>query len=735
MILVALGALSVGATAQVAPGAAPKLPGPVPLRAWTTDDFDDDSVRAIVPAAGRIYIGGRFTDVGPSASPLLVLRTGNGRQDTAFPQVSGGEVNAVEPDGHGGVYLGGYFTHVGRVACRALAHVRASGAVDGRFCPRPNGSVSVLAHSRGRLYFAGSFTRVQGARRLGLAAVSARTGRLTAWRPGRPNDEVRGLAVGERTVFAVGDFRSVGGREVHNVAALDTRTGRLRRWNARLDRSSCSTREPCLTSVGAVVIRGRAVYIAGDFDLVRGKTRIGLAALDARTGRPLKWRANVERFALSKNVEDWRLASAGRRIYVLGLFGKIRGTRRDGIAAVDARTGTVLPWRPRLADPDLEGADNVAVAGTAVVISFEDESETNAIKVVDARTGRKVRWKTRDLPGFLGRLAVSGRRVFAPSSAGVIGGDPRHNLAAFDPRSRRMTKWAPRLDPNGWVLAMAASATTLYVGGCFTHVNGQLRHSLAAFDLHTGRLLPWAPNADGCIWNLAVLGSTVYVAGPNVTMLGGAPRSELAAVDASTGAVRPWDPHPANSTGDKAEVSSLAGSGSTIYIGGHFTNVGGADRRNLAAVDAVTGTATAWDPRPDGNYVLAVEPGPDAVFVVGDFEHVGPTARRQLAAIDPTTGAATGFDPKARFNYVGEVGLVLRRFGQFLFIGGDHLEVSFAGKGAYGLATLDASTGRLLHWPLSGYGYPYALARAGSRLYVGGELEYAGSNGFLVFPF
>ena len=735
-LMVALVAVTVLATSQAAPAAAPKLPGQVPLRAWTTDDFSDDGgVQAILPAAGRIYIGGRFNNVGPGASPLLVLQTRDGRQDTAFPQVSGGQVNVVEPDGRGGVYLGGDFTHVGRVACRSLAHVRASGVVDAKWCPQPNDSVSVLAHTRGRLYFAGRFTRVRGARRSGLAAVSARTGRPTAWRPGRPAAPVRGLAVGRDTVFAVGDFRSLGHRAIHNVAALDARTGRVRRWNARLDRSSCSTRAPCLTSVGAVAVRGRAVYIAGDFDLVRGKPRVALAALDVRTGRLLNWQANVERLALSEHVEDWRLVSAGRRIYVLGLFGKIRGMRRDDLAALDSRTGAVLAWRPGLADPDLSGFTNLAVTNSAVVISSEDDVETDSVRAVDRRTGRKIRWKIRNLPGFVGGLAVSGRRVFAPSSAGVIGGHPRHGLASFDPRSGRMTPWAPRLPGYGEVLALAASGTTLYVGGCFTRVNGQPRRSLAAFDLHTGRLLPWAPNADACVSNLAVLASTVYVAGSNVTSVGGAPRSGVAAVDASTGVVRPWDPHPTSSTGD-ADVSSLAASGSSIYVGGQFTNIGGAARRNLAAVDAVTGAATAWDPGLDGNYVLAVEVGQDAVFVVGDFEHVGATERRELAAIDPTTGTPTPFDAKAHITYLGEAGFVLRRAGGLLLIGGDRFDASFAGKGAYGLATLDATTGRLLHWPSSVYvGSPYAVASAGKRLYLGGELELAGYNGFLAFPF
>src|SRR5262249_58631707 len=102
------------------------------------------------------------------------------------------------------------------------------------------------------------------------------TGRLTAWRPaiGR-NDRLRGLAVSGNTVFAAGDFRSFGGRPVHNLAALDARTGRVRRWNARLDRTGCSTREPCQTQVWAVAARGGTRFILRDLGPVPGQNTVG----------------------------------------------------------------------------------------------------------------------------------------------------------------------------------------------------------------------------------------------------------------------------------------------------------------------------------------------------------------------------------------------------------------------------------------------------------------------------
>ena len=75
---------------------------------WVTNG----SVSAIVRTADTVYIGGRFTYVGPSTGTGVPIDTASGQPAATFPPVTG-TVFASIPDGAGGWYIGGQFTQVG----------------------------------------------------------------------------------------------------------------------------------------------------------------------------------------------------------------------------------------------------------------------------------------------------------------------------------------------------------------------------------------------------------------------------------------------------------------------------------------------------------------------------------------------------------------------------------------------------------------------------------------------
>src|SRR6266849_2171831 len=128
---------------------------------------------------------------------------------------------------------------------------------------------------------------------------------------------------------------------------------------------------------------------------------------------------------------------------------------------------------------------------------------------------------------------------------------------------------------NGRVRTIVYAGGVVYIGGEFTQLlppagssgTPVVRNHGAALNETTGQVLPWDPNASGTVWSLAVSGSTVYLGG-DFTMVGGQARPYAAAVDAASSAVTGWNPQPG------AGLKAVAvGPNGDVYLGGIFTHV------------------------------------------------------------------------------------------------------------------------------------------------------------------
>jgi hypothetical protein len=101
-------------------------------------------------------------------------------------------------------------------------------------------------------------------------------------------------------------------------------------------------------------------------------------------------------------------------------------------------------------------------------------------------------------------------------------------------------------------------------------------------DAATGLPVAGFPAVDGCVYAAVSDGAGGWFVGGSFQTIGGVPRSNLAHV-LSDMSFAPWNPQP-NTT-----VLAIALSGSTVYFGGFFTDVGGVNRPLVAAVDATSG--------------------------------------------------------------------------------------------------------------------------------------------------
>ena len=326
----------------------------------------------------------------------------------------------------------------------------------------PNAAVFTVAAAGDRVYLGGQFTSLRNSLtgevvpRSRLAALDATTGELVRdWAPAA-NADVRALAVSDEgsSVFAGGAFTTINGAPAERVVALG-------RDGAPVPGFAVSANN----TVRALVAQGDALYIGGLFGRVNGKSRVGLARVDAGSGAlNTTWVANVGQgrvWALGLSADGQNLVSGGS-FHLLG------GASRSFLGAVGLASGTVTAWEP-------------ALCGTCYVLDVDTDSD--AANTYAATAG----------PG--GRLVA-----FQGSTAQPL--------------------WAVRGDGN--VQAVAHSNGLVYAGGHFGPTFGDAeRHQLAAVDATDGSLTDFSPTVTGNdkpgVWDL--------VAGDEFLRVGGAVRT------------------------------------------------------------------------------------------------------------------------------------------------------------------------------------------------------------------
>lgn len=267
----------------------------------------------------------------------------------------------------------------------------------------------------------------------------------------------------------------------------------------------------------------------------------------------------------------------------------------------------------------------------------------------------------------------------------------------------------------------------MIIGGYFTSVNGSTRYCLARFQ-PDGTLDPnWNPMAYNEVVALAVSGTNLYVGG-YFASIGGQARNGLALVSASgTGTVDAnWNPSP---IGPNSYVGALAVSGTNVYAGGYFTNIGGLARNSIACLGAAgSGAAIAsWNPSAtysaSAGYVDAILVNNTNVYVGGYFDTLGGSSRNCLGRL--SLGGAGAADPSWNPNVLGEV-LALAASGTNLYAGGAFVTVNtnvsrpHIARFNTGSSVVDAS------WNPGADYEVKALAAMGTRVFAGGAFTNIG---------
>jgi len=600
-----------------------------------------------------------------------------------------------------------------------------------------NGPVNAVARTANRIFLGGSFTQV-GPRTGPWAEISSTTGKYDPAVPpvtGGDGEIDATVSDGAGGFYIGGSFTHVGGVPRGNLAHI--------RANKTLDPG---WHPSAADKVRALAKSGSTVYIGGDFngaDSINGTaTRNYAAAVDATTGAVKSWDPNL------KDIVE-ALAASGSKVYIGGYFNgpnAVNGTTtRNRAAAVDTTNGTVDPnW-----DPNVTGiVATLAVSGSTVYLGgfFNGAHSINGVSgptrnyaaAVDTTNGIDTGWDA-NLSNFVLALAVSGSKVYIGGffhGAGSVNGNgaiTRNYAAAVDPTSGTVDSgWDPNL--HGPVRAIAASGGTVYLGGDFNgpnSINGSLtRNSLAAVDATSGAATAWNPNVNSIVFALAVSGSTVG-AGGLFSSIGGVSRNGAAALNPADGKPTAWNPNV------NGAVYSMAVSGSTVYLGGSFSGAGAINgnmaitRNRAAAVDATTGTVNGWNPNLS-DVPLALVVSGSRVYIGGLFHGPnsvnGNTTRNYAATVDTTNGTV---DPNWDPNLTDRA-FALAVSGSKVYIGGFfHGAGSVNANGAITrnyAAAVDTTNGTVdPSWDPNLNARVFALALSGSKVYLGGSFNGAGS--------
>lgn len=480
---------------------------------------------------------------------------------------------------------------------------------------------------------------------------------------GFTDNEIEVVTSNGSTVFFGGYFEYAGNEYTSTGFVIDSISGQRLTQFPKFESSTFNW--PIITAIASDGAGGW--YIGGDFTLINGVSRRHLAHINGDGSLDLTWNPNADNTVYAILVD-------GSSIYVGGDFTSIGGQTRNRIAKLNNTDGAAdASWNPG--------------AGNTVYTLAADSN-----------------W-----------LYVGGS--FASPS--YIGGQIRNRIARVD-KSNGVADatWNP--NASSTVYAIAISGSDIYAGGIFTSIGGRARNRIAKLDNTTGAAdITWNANANDIVYTIQISGSTIY-AGGRFSTIGGQSRSRLAALNNTNGQALPWNPvffDPSVSY----YVRSLTLKGSTLYVGGSFSQVDGVQRLNFAAYDTSTGSLLGLNPDPAG-MVYAITPNEDGskVYVGGYYSFAKSTRVFSLGSFDIATGKLNDWHP--------QVDIVVEEMeidGDILYIAGSFTQIDGVPRAR--LAAFDISDNmRLLDWNPGANGDIHGMKIVGNKVYVSGTFTQIG---------
>ncbi len=684
--------------------------------------------------SGNVYVGGSFTIAGDVPANNIAKWNGSSWSTLISGSSNGvnGAVNALAVSGTN-VYVGGAFTLLGdgTTSTNRIAKwngsswsTLTSGSSNG-----VNATVYALAVSGTDIYVGGAFTL------LGDGTTSANRivkwngsswSTLTSGSSNGVNGTVYALAVSGTNVYVGGIFTLLGDGT--------TSANRIAKWNG----SSWSTL-PSGSSNGvsgtvyALAVSGTDLYVGGQFTLLGDGTT---SAKNLAKWNGSGWSALPSGSSNGVNSAVYALAVSGTDIYVGGAF-TLLGDGTTSAKYVAKWNGSSWSTLPSGSSNGVNSAVRVLAANGATVYAGGGFTQLgDGITSANYLIKWTGAWATvgsgnNGVSGNLRAIAVMGSDVYIGGLFTLLGdGTSAKNIAKWDGSSWSALPSGSSNGVNATVYALAVSGTDLYVGGAFTLLGDGTTSakSIAKWNGSSWSTLPSGSSngVNSAVYALAVSGTNIYVGG-QFTLLG----------DGTTSAkyIAKWNGSSwstltsGSSNGVNSNVYALAVSGTGLYVGGSFAQLGDGTSANRIA----KWNGSSWSTLPSGSSngvngavnVLAVS-GTN-VYVGGLFTQLGDgtTSAKYIAKWD---GSSWSTLTSGSSNGVNNVVYALAVSGTDLYVGGQFTLLGDGTTSAKYIAKWDGSSLSAIDNGVNNYVYAFAISEVEGLIYVGGNFTIANST-------
>jgi trimeric autotransporter adhesin len=512
-----------------------------------------------------MYVGGTFSAAGGVPAPGLAKWDGTNWSAMGFAGVA----LAINTDGTN-LYVGGSFTNAGGVANTNFAkwdgtNWSSLGGGIGYYTGSTTPAVYAVTWHNGLLYIGGSFTNAGPTPVFNLAVWNGSTWAPVGGGVGGALDTVTSLQFFGDDLYVGGNFSTAGGVPALNIAHWNGSS-----WSA-LGSGLKSSSTP---AVNALAFLGTDLYATGNF------TNAGGIA----STRVAKWDGGSWSNLGGLNGAGRRAISYSGLIYFCGDFNMGSNVIGDHVIGWDGSNWFGITGKPAQGTHTFVqslgfGSDGLYMGG------FFTRVGTTSASRIARWDGTNWNPLAEGLSGAFNGLSVVARAIKAQGNNVFIGGSfatagtlPVENIAMWDGANWQTMGYGV----DSTVSAIDVDSSEVYVGGSFTNALNApgfpiLVNNIAQWDSGQG-WLPLGSGVNNTVAAIAVSGGNLY-AGGSFTNASGVTANRIAMWNGSS-----WSSlgtGTANGLGN-GSVSAILVDGSDVYVGGTFTNAGGAPAKAIA---------------------------------------------------------------------------------------------------------------------------------------------------------